>query len=98
LESTEPKLNSVLQPILKPKTKIILKTHLTSIVDGNGDILGIDDTDSDSSDDSPNLKKPPVPKWAESPNLRQQIEQQQNVDPDSIFSDLISPDLKGILY
>jgi hypothetical protein len=57
--------------------------------------MGIDDSDSDSSDDSPKKKRPPVPIWAQSPNLRQQLSQQQRIDPDSIFSDLVSPNLKG---
>jgi hypothetical protein len=65
-------------------------------VDANGEIMGIDDSDSDSSDDSPKKKRPPVPIWAQSPNLRQQLFQQQRIDPDSIFSDLVSPNLKGI--
>lgn len=86
-------LNSLLPS--EPKETKVKTTEMTSIVDSNGEILGINDSDSDSSDEEARKKRPPVPVWATSPYLRQQLQEQQSIDPDHIFSDLVSPNLRG---
>lgn len=78
-----------------PSTSTQSSSTLSTIVDDNGDIIGIDQSDSDSSAD----EKPNMPIWASSPMLRQQLRQQTRLDPDSIFETetLKTPNLKGTL-
>jgi hypothetical protein len=55
-------------------------------------------SDSDDSD-SVLLRKrqnrPQLPDWVKSPNLKAALKKQQTIDPDSIFSDLPMPNIKG---
>ena len=83
------------QPQNLPSISMHAYKTLHTIVDDNGDIIGIDQSDSDSSaDENPNM-----PIWASSPMLRQQLRQQTSLDPDTIFETetLKPPNLKGTL-
>ncbi|KAJ3311778.1 hypothetical protein HDV04_003790 [Boothiomyces sp. JEL0838] len=86
---------SKLKPALPPKPQE--KEVNPTIVDPKGELPDIPSSEEDSDEDLETPKKQKVPKWAQTPYLKAHLSRQENINPDNIFDEIPTPNIKDMM-
>ncbi|KAJ3272152.1 hypothetical protein HDV01_005917 [Terramyces sp. JEL0728] len=88
-------LISKLNPALPPKA--LEKEANPTIVDPEGDLPDIPSSEEESESDMDTPRKQKIPKWAQTPYLKDHLSRQETVNPDNIFDEISTPNIKDMM-